>query len=123
MKNIGLICCLLIGFTAANYAQTTHPGVGDPLERAKFWQKQLNLTYKQTEKVAAIYKETLEHCEKIKKAAHGDSNKMSKAIRPLRAATIKKVRSVLTPDQAAKYDVLVKQTKNGGLNDCGSAIY
>jgi hypothetical protein len=73
--------------------------------------------------IAAINKETLEQCEKIKKAAHGDSNKMSKALRPLRAATIKKVRSLLTPDQAAKYDVLVKHTKNAGLNDCVSAIY
>jgi Spy/CpxP family protein refolding chaperone len=111
-----------MGLTAATYAQTTHPGVGADMERAKFWQKQLNLTDKQTEKIAAIYKETLEYCEKMKRVAHGNSNKMSNSIRPLRAATIKKVRSVLTPDQAAKYDVLVKQTKNGGFNDCVSAI-
>ncbi|HEV8133648.1 MAG TPA: hypothetical protein VGP85_03180 [Pyrinomonadaceae bacterium] len=123
MKIIGLTCCLLIGFTAANYAQTTHPGVGAEEERAKGLQKQLNLTDNQTEKIAAINKETLEHCEKMKKTAHGDSNKMSKGIRSLRTATIKKVRSVLTPDQAAKYDVLVKHTKNAGLNDCVSAIY
>jgi len=123
MKNIGLICCLLIGFTAANYAQTTHPGVGAEAERAKGLQKQLNLTDTQTAKIAAIYKETAEHCEKMKKAVHGDSNKRSKAIRPLRAATIKKVRSLLTPDQAAKYDVLVKQTKNGGGDDWGFVCY
>ena len=122
MKNIGLICCLLIGFTAATYAQTSHPGVDAPGERAKFLQKQLNLTDNQTYKIAAIYKETLEQCEKIKKNGHGNSNKMSNAIRPLRAATIKKVRSLLTTDQAAKYDVLIKQTKNGEVNDCVSAI-
>ena len=104
------------------YAQTTHAGVDAPMERAKFWQKQLNLTDEQTEKIAAIDEYTLEQCEKMKKGAHGNSNKMSNSIRSLRAATIKKVRSLLTPSQAAKYDVLVKQTKNGGLNDCLSAI-
>jgi Spy/CpxP family protein refolding chaperone len=97
--------------------------MGAEAERAKGLQKQLNLTDKQTEKIAAINKETLDHCEKMKKVAHGNSNQMSNSIRTLGAATIKKVRSVLTPDQAAKYDVLVKQTKNGGLNDCVSAIY
>ena len=122
MKNLGLICCLLIGFTAANYAHVTHQAVAET-DRAKGLQKELKLTDEQTAKIASIYKSSAEQCEKIKKAAHGNSNKMSNWIRPLRAATIKKVRSVLTPDQAAKYDVLVKQTKNGGLNDCGSAIY
>jgi hypothetical protein len=48
---------------------------------------------------------------------------VGKSIRPLRAATIKKIESVLTPDQAAKYDVLIKQTKKSGVNDWGAVCY
>ena len=90
MKKIWSICCLFIGLT------------GD-----------------QTTKVAAIYKESAEHFEKIKKAAHGDSDKMTKSSPSLRAATIKKIKGVLTTQQAAKFDVMVKQAKKGGANDCG----
>ena len=122
MKNIELICCLLIGFIAANYAQTT-PRAGAELDRAKGLQKELKLTDTQTAKITAIFKYGAEQCEKIKKAEHGNSNRMSNSIRSLRAATIKKVRSLLTPDEAAKYDVLVKQTKNGGVNDWGLVCY
>jgi periplasmic protein CpxP/Spy len=86
-------------------------------------QKELKLTDEQTAKIASIYKSSAEQCKKIKKAADGNSNKMSKSIRPLRAATIKKIRSVLKPDQAAKYDVWVKQTKNDGVNDWGLVCY
>ena len=53
MKNIWLIGCLLITFTAASYAQVAET------DRAKFWQKQLNLTDKQTAQIATIFKETL----------------------------------------------------------------
>ena len=123
MKQIWLICCLLIGFTAANYAQVNHPGVGAPAEKAKGLQKELKLTDKQTEKIAAIYKESFEKCEKIKKAEHGNSDKVGKATRPLSAATFKKIRGVLDRDQAAKFDVLIKQTKKSGGNEWEVVCY
>ena len=44
---------------------------------------------------------------------------MAKAIGPLRAATIKKIEGVLTQNQAAKFDVLVKHTKKSGVDDWG----
>ena len=113
MKKILLICCLVIGITAAR-AQGTHPGVGTPAEKAKGLQKELKLTDKQTEKVAAIYKESSEKFEKIKKDEKGNTDKMVVAVRPLREATVKKIKAVLTPVQAAKYDKLVKDTKGGG---------
>jgi len=47
---------------------------------------------------------------------------MGKSIRSLRAATIKKIEGVLTPDQAAKYDVLIKHTKKSGV-DWGVVCY
>lgn len=113
MKRILLICCLFIGLTAAR-AQGTHPGVGTPAEKAKGLQKELKLTDKQTEKIAAIYKESSEKFEKIKKDEKGNTDKMVVAVRPLREATVKKIKAVLTPAQAAKYEKMVKDTKGGG---------
>ena len=107
------IACLVIGITAAR-AQGTHPKVGTPVEKAKGLQKELKLTDTQTEKIAAIYKESSEKFEKIKKEEHGNTDKMLVAVRPLREATVKKIKAVLTPVQAAKYDKLVKETKGGG---------
>jgi protein CpxP len=66
-----------------------------------------------------IYKESAEKFERIKKAAHGNSDKMTKSSNPLRAATIKKIQGVLTPTQAVKFDVMIKQVKKGGANDWG----
>jgi len=44
---------------------------------------------------------------------------MTKSSLPLRAATITKIKGVLTAKQAAKFDVMVKQAKKGGANDWG----
>jgi periplasmic protein CpxP/Spy len=116
MKKILLICCLFIGLTATGYAQTNHPAIGNPEEKAKGLQKELKLTDGQTTKVAAIYKESANKFEKIKAKEHGNTDKMVVAIRPLREATIKKIKGVLTPEQAIKYDKLVKDTKGTGGN-------
>ncbi|MBS1521905.1 MAG: hypothetical protein JST50_12960 [Bacteroidetes bacterium] len=113
MKKILLICCLVIGITAAR-AQGTHPTVGTPEEKAKGLQKELKLNDKQTEKIQAIYKESADKFEKIKKDEHGNTDKMVVAVRPLREATVKKIKAVLTPAQAVKYDKMVKDTKAGG---------
>ena len=122
MEKIWLICCLLIGFTAVNYAQVTH-ATNDPVEKAKGLQNELKLTDKQTTKIAVIYRGCAEHYERIKKAERGNTDKMATSVRPLRAATIKKIESVLTPDQAAKYAALIKDTKKSGVNDLGAVCY
>ena len=116
MKKILSICCLLIGLTSAGYSQASHPVPGNPEEKAKGLQKELKLTDVQTTKIAAIYKESAEKFEKIKADEKGNTDKMVVAIRPLRAATIKKIKAVLTPAQSAKYDKLVKDTKGGAGN-------
>jgi len=116
MKKILLICGLLIGLTSVNYAQTNKPGTTDPTEEAKLLQKQLKLSDAQTAKIATIYQESAQKFDKIKQKENGNTNKMLVEIRPLRTATIKKIKNVLTPHQAVKYDKLVKDTKAGGGN-------
>jgi periplasmic protein CpxP/Spy len=106
MKRILLICCLFIGFTAAAQVKSTT----DPTDKAKGLQKQLKLTDAQTLKVASIYKESSEKFAKIKAADNGNTNKIAVDVAPLRTATIKKIKALLTPKQATKYDKLVKET-------------
>ena len=115
MKKFLLICCLFIGLTTVGRAQANHP-TADPVEKAKSLQKELKLSDKQTDKVAAIYQESSQKFAKIKAKEHGDTNKMLVDIGPLRTATIKKIKNVLTPSQAVKYEKLVRETKNSSLN-------
>ena len=115
MKKLLLICGLFIGMTTALIAQPKKV-VTDPVEKAKGLQKELNLSTKQTEKVTGIYKESVEKFDKIKAKEHGNTNKMLEEVRPLRVATIKKIKSVLTPGQAIKYEKLVKDSQSQGLN-------
>ena len=116
------MCCLLVGFTGVSYAGVKHV-TAQPGEKAKGLQQALNLTDEQTTKIAAIYKESAEKCGRIQKAEHGNSDKMAKAVGPLRAATIKKIEGVLTQNQAAQFDVLVKHTKKSGVDDWGVLCY
>ncbi|HMG10392.1 MAG TPA: hypothetical protein VK609_17890 [Mucilaginibacter sp.] len=113
MKRILLVCCLFIGFATAVNAQN-HPVAVGPVEKAKELQKQLKLTDVQTGKISAIYKESSQKFDKIKAAEHGDNAKMLVAIKPLRTATIQKIKTVLTKEQAVKYDKLIKDNKNQG---------
>jgi protein CpxP len=63
-----------------------------------------------------IYQESAQKFDKIKAEDHGNTNKMLVAIKPLRSATIAKIKAVLTPKQAAKYNALLKETKSSGVN-------
>jgi periplasmic protein CpxP/Spy len=116
MKRILLLCCLFIGLTAASYSQTTKKTTTDPVEKAKSLQKELKLSDNQTSKIAAVYKESSEKFDKIKAADKGNTDKMMKDIGPLRTATIKKIKTILTPTQAVNYDKLIKENKGGKSN-------
>jgi protein CpxP len=113
MKKALLLCCLFIGLTSATFAQSHLTGA-NPEEKAKGLQKELKLTDGQTTKIAGIYKESAEKFDKIKEKEHGNTNKMTEAVRPLRTATVKKIKAVLTPGQKVKYDKLINDPKGKG---------
>lgn len=108
----------------SSYSCPENAWPGDPEEMAKGLQAQLKLTDKQTLKTAAIYKEAYERCSKIKKDEHGNTDKMVVSIRPLRAATVKKIERVLTPAQTVKFRALLKQTDlHNGIDWSGGVCY
>ena len=116
MRKILLVGSLLIGLAIAAICQTKTTVTTDPVQKAKGLQKQLKLTDDQTKQVATIYKESSEEFEKIKVADKGNTNKIAKDVAPLRDSTIKKIKAILTPEQATKYDKLIKDTGASGGN-------
>ena len=121
MKTIIIMFCLFTGIVTTGNSFGIAQKVPDPVLKAKGLQKELGLTDTQTDKIAAIYKESEAKYEKIKTAENGNSDKMLPKITPLRAATIKKIKAVLTPAQAIKYDKLIKEPNKsstyGGWSD------
>ena len=118
MRNFLLACFILVGITTVSHAQN-HRGTNSPAEKAKELQKQLKLNNGQTSKIEKIYEGSSQKFEKIKADAHGDNNKMLDAIKPLRTATIAKIKAVLTAKQTVKYDKLLKETKDSGGSGWG----
>ncbi|NHA05240.1 hypothetical protein G7092_15630 [Mucilaginibacter sp. HC2] len=118
MRNFLLACFILVGITTASNAQN-HPGSNSPAEKAKELQKELKLNNEQTIKIEKIYEESSRKFDKIKTDAHGDNTKMLTAIKPLRTTTIAKIKAILTAKQAAKYDKLIKESKNTGGSGWG----
>ena len=112
MKKLFLMCCLFIGIIATANAQAP----SDPAKKAKGLQTELKLSDSQTSKVAVIYQESAQKFDKIKVKENGNTDKMIKDIGPLRAATVKKIKAILTPSQSAKYDALLKDKNNLALN-------
>jgi hypothetical protein len=119
MKKILSICCLFAALTTATYAQHNLPHTSDPVEKAKGLQAELKLNNHQTDEIAGIYKESARKFEKIKADEHGNTNKMMVAVGPLRNETIRKIRAVLTPREAAKYDKMLANEKASGSTGWG----
>jgi hypothetical protein len=116
MKRVLLICCLLTAFATAGYSQTSNPATADPAAKARLLQKDLKLTDYQTGYITAVYQESAEKFDKIKKEENGNTNKMIVAVRPLRTATIKKIESILTAAEVTQFDKLVQENKGGTGN-------
>ena len=110
MKKLLLVCCLFFGLTTVLFAQPS-----DPQKRAKGLQKELKLSDDQTSKIAAIYQDSAQKFDQIKKKDNGDTNKMLVDVAPLRKATIAKIKALLTNSQGEKYNELINENKGSGL--------
>jgi hypothetical protein len=112
MKKLVLVCCLFFGLAAASFAQPSPTPPSDPQQRAKALQKELKLSDVQTSKIAAIYQNSAQQFDVIKKKEHGDTNKMLVDVAPLRKETVAKIKALLSGRQAEKYNTLISENKS-----------
>lgn len=112
MKKILLMCCFVIGITAASHAQQGRMRM-NPEDRAKAMQTQLKLTDDQTTQITAILKASAAQRDSVKNAG-GDRT----AMRPIMMAANQKIQAILTDDQKAAYkkmmDDMRAKMQNGG---------
>ena len=113
MKKFLLMCCFVVGITAASHAQQGGGMRMSPEDRAKAMQTQLKLTDDQTTQITAILKTSAAQRDSVKNAG-GDRT----AMRPLMMATNQKIQAVLTDDQKVAYkkmmDDMRAKMQNGG---------
>ncbi|MHB8208888.1 hypothetical protein [Mucilaginibacter sp.] len=112
MKKFLLMCCFVIGITAASHAQGGNRM--SPEDRAKAMQTQLKLTDDQTTQITAILKTSAAKRDSIKNAG-GDRE----AMRPVMMEANQKIQAILTPDQQTAYkqwmaDMRAKMQNGGG---------
>jgi protein CpxP len=112
MKKFLLMCCFVVGITAASHAQQGGMRMS-PEDRAKAMQTQLKLTDDQTAQVTAIFKTSAAKRDSIKNAG-GDRE----AMRPVMMEANQKIQAILTDDQKVAYkkmmDDMRAKMQNGG---------
>src|ERR1700712_5075094 len=101
MKKLLLVCCIVIGISAASYAQGG--GRMSTADRVAAMKTSLALTDAQTAKITAIYDAQTKSMDSLRTAANGDNQAMMQKMLPMRAATNAKIKAVLTADQAATF--------------------
>lgn len=123
MKKLLLVCCIVLGVSAASYAQ----GRGQqrsPQDQAAQLKTSLSLTDDQTSKITVILTAQAKSNDSLRTAANGDRQAMMQAMMPLRQKYTAQIKAVLTPDQAAAYDKEMAARRggrggNGGGNGGG----
>jgi periplasmic protein CpxP/Spy len=115
MKKALLICCFLIGITKMSHAQTqifSPEGKFVPEGRAKHLQTLLKLSDAQTGKITGYYKVLLTQMDSVVQAGGGEED-----FQPLMAATKVKIKTVLTPEQNAGYEKMLKESMKQDDNE------
>ena len=113
------MCLFVISISAVSFAQGG--GQTTPADRAARLKTSLSLNDDQTAKIASIYTAQGKSMDSLKKLDNGDVGAMMKKMMPVIMTTNDKIKAVLTPDQAAKFQIQVdaqteamKKMMNGG---------
>lgn len=109
MKKLLLVFAIVLSVSVMARAQGRGGMNAKPEERAAQLKTALNLTDEQTQKITAIYATQSRSTDSLRNAGGGFS-----AMRPFMAAANSKVRAVLTPEQAVKFDAMQSQRGNRG---------
>ena len=103
MRKIILMCLFLVGLTTLTFAQ----GTNDPAAQAGRLKTSLALNDAQTAKVTDIYTTHNKSMDSLRKQDNGDVGAMMKKMMPIIISTNDKIKAVLTPEQAATFQIKV----------------
>jgi len=103
MKKILLMCCLVIGIATVSHAQGMRMS---PEARTKMMTDSLNLTSTQQTQVLAVLKTSQTQMDSVRNAG-GDRT----AMRPIMMSSNQKILGILTDDQKAKYQAMMKNMR------------
>jgi len=101
MKKLLLVCCIVIGISAASHAQGRQRQT--PEQQTAALKTSLTLTDDQATKVMAIYTAAAKTNDSLRTAANGDFQAMMPKMMATRTTTNAKIKAVLTADQAAAF--------------------
>jgi len=107
MKKLLLVCCIVLGVSAASHAQGRQQR--SPQEQATQLKTSLSLTDDQTTKITAILTAQGKSMDSLRNAG-GD---FRTAMMPLRQKYTAQIKAVLTPDQATAYDKEMAARRGG----------
>ena len=115
MKKVFLVCGLLIGISAASFAQGGG-GMKPPAEQAKSMQTALKLTDDQTSKITTILTTQAASRDSAVKANNGDRKEAMKAFRPMMKANNERIMAILTPEQKTAWEKIMadRRAQQGG---------
>lgn len=100
MKKLILMSFFLFGFSVIVLAQGPRR---TPSESAEQLKKSLKLDDEQVAKVKVIYEHQAKVMDSLRVSAKGDMGSMRGKMRPLMTETNSKIKSILTPEQAATF--------------------
>ena len=103
MRKLFLACCLVIGIATVSHAQGMRL---TPEARTKMMSDSLNLTSAQSTQVLSILKTSQTQMDSVRNAG-GDRT----AMRPIMMSSNQKIMGVLTDDQKAKYQAMMKNMR------------
>jgi len=103
MRKLFLACCLVIGIATVSHAQGMRL---TPEARTKMMTDSLNLTSAQSTQVLSILKTSQTQMDSVRNAG-GDRT----AMRPIMMSSNQKIMGVLTDDQKAKYQAMMKNMR------------
>jgi protein CpxP len=98
MKRLLLVCCFVVGISAASHAQRRTPE-----ESTAALKTSLSLTDDQSAKVLAIYQSRAKTVDSLINSANGDPSSLRPGFMKLTTTTDTKIKAILTPDQVTAY--------------------
>jgi protein CpxP len=105
MRKFILICLFVTGISAVGFAQGG--GSQTAADKAAALKTSLALNDDQTGKITTIYTAQNKSMDSLRKLDNGDVGAMMKKMMPVIMATNDKIKAVLTPGQAATFQVKI----------------